>query len=519
MSRPVDPARAALSVWRRLEHGFDAVFGTRANPLRQLGALGLCCLWLLVASGVYLYVFFDTSVAGAYRSIVDMTRDQPWAGGVIRSLHRYGADALVLLLGAHLAREWVYRHDRGARRHAWLTGLPTIVLIFASAVGGFWLHWDQLAQYSAVATAEWIDVLPFLSTPLARNFLTDGAVTDRLFSLMVFVHLGVPLLLLFALWFHVQRLTRAAVWPSPAASAGFLVCLLALSVIVPVSSLDPASLASVPASLRLDWILLFVHPLAESVSPYAAWALVAGVLGVLSVLPFMPGPARLPVAVVDVNNCNGCRRCFVDCPFSAVTMVPHPKGKRGREMAKVDAELCASCGICVGACPSSTPFRSVSALVTGIDLPWSPISDLRRDMRRRLASPTVERPVVVFGCDHGASVSALDDPGVVVFSLKCAGMLPPSFVEYALRDGAAGVIVGGCRAGGCEFRLGQQWASERLAASREPYLRQSVPRERLETAWADAGEVDVLRGAVARLRERLSRLPADPTTETSSHHA
>lgn len=30
-------------------------------------------------------------------------------------------------------------------------------------------------------------------------------------------------------------------------------------------------------------------------------------------------------------------------------------------------------------------------------------------------------------------------------SLICAGMLPPSFVEYALRGGADGVMVVGCR--------------------------------------------------------------------------
>ncbi|HET7793524.1 MAG TPA: hydrogenase iron-sulfur subunit, partial [Rhizobacter sp.] len=78
------------------------------------------------------------------------------------------------------------------------------------------------------------------------------------------------------------------------------------------------------------------------------------------------------------------------------------------------------------------------------------------------------------------------------------------FVEYALRDGAAGVLVSGCREGGCEFRLGQRWTEERLNGSREPHLRASVPREQIATAWADAGDEASLRTALEQLRHRAS---------------
>ena len=492
--------------WRRVEHVFDAAFGAPANPLRHLGALAFLSFWLLAASGIYLYAFLDTSASGAYRSIVDLSQQQPWFGGLLRSLHRYAADALVILIAAHLLREWLHGHYRGVRRYAWLTGVPPVLLVFASAIGGFWLHWDQLGQYSAIATAEWFDALPLLATPLARNFLSASAVTDRLFSLLVFVHIGVPLLLLFALWFHIQRLTHAAVWPPRPVGAGLLVTLALLAALWPVASHAPADLATVPQALRLDWLLLFIHPLAEAASPAVAWALVGGGLLTLFALPFLPQPARVPVAVVDAANCNGCRRCFADCPFAAITMVPHPHQKLGKQMAQVDADLCTSCGICAGACPSSTPFRSAAELVTGIDLPSSPIGAWRQRMQRGLAALPAERPIVVFGCDRGADVAPLAGPQVAVQSLVCIGQLPPSFVEYALRDGAAGVLVAGCQPGGCEFRLGTRWTEQRLLGLREPHLRAEVPRERLEVAWADAGEEAVLRRALERLRQRVSGL-------------
>jgi coenzyme F420-reducing hydrogenase delta subunit len=188
-------------------------------------------------------------------------------------------------------------------------------------------------------------------------------------------------------------------------------------------------------------------------------------------------------------------------------------------MAQVDADLCAACGICVGACPSSTPFRSTAELVTGIDLPGSPIGALRAQVQRGLSALPAEGPIVVFGCDHGAAVAPLAGPDVAALSLVCTGQLPPSFVEYALRDGAAGVLVSGCKAGGCEFRLGARWTEERLLGLREPHLRVHVPRERLEVAWADAGEEASLHRALERLRERVRGLQATTDPEPKVSHA
>jgi len=282
-----------------------------------------------------------------------------------------------------------------------------------------------------------------------------------------------------------------------------------------VASQPPADVARVPAALAFDWILLFVHPLADATSGPVLWAVVAAALLGLLALPFLPQPARAPVARVDPPNCNGCRRCFADCPYAAVTMVAHPLRRVGKELAVVDADLCAGCGICAGACPSSTPFRSGAALVTGIDMPQLPVNDLRERLRRGLAASPAERKIVAFGCERGARVEALAAADVVSLGLPCTGMLPPSFAEYALRDGAAGVLVSGCREGGCEFRFGQRWTADRLAGRREPHLRASVPAERLALAWVDAGDGAALQQALDALRCSLRGIaaPVGPAAE------
>jgi len=497
-----DHARAqAQAGWRRLEHGVDALCGSAGNPLRHLGALGFLLFWLLAVSGIYLYAVLDTSAAGAWRSIDTLSREQWFAGGVLRSVHRYAADAFVAVTLLHLGREWLFGRYTGFRRFSWLTGVPLLPLAFVCGIGGFWLNWDRLGQFSAIATAEWLDALPLFASPLTRNFLGGASLGDRLFSLFVFVHLGVPLLLVFGLWFHVQRISRAEVFPPRALWLGTGFALLALAALAPVQSQPPADLALAPATLVLDWFLLFVHPLAYATSGALLWALLGLVLLLLFALPFVPRREAAPaVALVDPAHCNGCRRCFDDCPYAAITMVPHPNRRPGRQLAEVRADLCASCGICVGACPSSTPFRSLERLATGIDMPQQPIDAVRRRLLDGLAAMPTARRHVVFGCARGAEVGALAAPDVLAVELICTGMLPPAFVEYALRGGADGVVVSGCVDGGCEFRLGTRWSEERLAGRREPHLRAAVPRERLRVLQADAGQASLLAAALDELR-------------------
>lgn len=500
-----------LATWRWLERGLDPLFAT-ANPMRHLGSLACLCLLVLAATGIYLFAMLETSVSGAWTSIDALSREPRSAPAVLRSLHRYAADGFVLFTAAHLLREWLHGHYRNFRAYAWWTGVGLLPLMAVAAIGGFWLNWDALGQYSAQATAEWLDWWPLFASPLSRNFLPGDALGDRLFSLLVFVHVGVPLLLLFLLWAHMQRLSLARVMPPRPLRLGCLATLVALSLLVPVRSQAPANLALAPHGLDYDWILLFVHPLVDVLSAGWSWALLLGALALLLALPLLDRRRAAPAAVVDPENCNGCGRCVDDCPYSAVRAVPHPH-LPGHALAAVDPDLCAGCGICVASCPSSTPFRRVEHLRTGIDLPQAPIDALRNALRERLAALPAGRRWAVFGCEHGVEPEPTGRTDVAVLRLACCGMLPPSFIEYALRDGADGVLVAGCRADACEFRLGQRWTAARLEGSREPHLRRSVDPRRHATVWAAPGEQAALYQALAHLQRQVDAMAPEHASQ------
>ncbi len=55
---------------------FNRVFGDAQNPFYYLGAIAYYLFWVVVASGLYLYIFFKTGVQEAYESVEYLTREQ-----------------------------------------------------------------------------------------------------------------------------------------------------------------------------------------------------------------------------------------------------------------------------------------------------------------------------------------------------------------------------------------------------------------------------------------------------------
>ena len=165
---PADPAEPfARRILLRFEGILNNIFGNDLNPFYYLGALGFYFFWVIAVSGAYLYAFYRTGIELSYPSVEYLTNEQWYFGGIMRSLHRYAADALVVVMVLHMLREFVLGRFRGARWFAWITGVLLIWLIYASGINGYWMVWDKLAQYSTVATMEWFDWLPIFSEPMS----------------------------------------------------------------------------------------------------------------------------------------------------------------------------------------------------------------------------------------------------------------------------------------------------------------------------------------------------------------
>ncbi|MFA5370622.1 MAG: hydrogenase iron-sulfur subunit [Sideroxydans sp.] len=492
-----------------VENLLNKVFGNELNPFYHLGALGFYFFWVVLVSGAYIYAFYKTGIELSQPSVEYYTNEQWYLGGIMRSLHRYASDALVLVMFLHLLREYILGRFRGARWFAWVTGVVLVWMILTAGINGYWMVWDKLAQFSVVAAVEWFDWLPIFSEPMARTFITYEALNDRFFTLISFAHVTIPLLILFMMWIHIMRISYPVVNPKKRLAVGMLLMLLALSLLMPVQSQGMADMAVEPVNLQIDWFYLWVFPLLGVWSAGQVWALVFGLTLLLCVLPWLPTKVRqIPVAEVNLEDCSGCRLCVADCPYEAVVMRPRSDGMNFQEEAVVLADRCVSCGICAGACPSSNPFRGEDQYISGIEMPSLPMLALRATLSENIAALKGELRIVVFGCDNAAQVKALRSDSVAVLSLPCISMLPPTFIEYALRDGHIdGVLVTGCREGDCLHRLGVSWITKRMAAEREPRLRGRAKRERIRECWAAATDMDRLQREMEIFRADLSKLP------------
>ena len=272
----------------KVEGLFNLAFGERNNPLYYLGPISYYLMWVVVASGLYLYAFFETSVTGAYDSVEALTHGQRYAGGILRSVHRYASDGVVITMVLHLVRHWTFDRYRGFRWFSWVSGVVLLWLVYTAGINGYMLPWDRLAQFTVVATAEWLDWLPVFNGTLVRNFIFEENVNDRLFSLLSFIHIGVPLAVLAVLWVHTQRVPQARTAPPLPVAVTLTVALVALSLYKPALSQARIDAASTGLALDFDWFYLPVYALLYRWTPGAVWLLVGGATLALLLLPWLP---------------------------------------------------------------------------------------------------------------------------------------------------------------------------------------------------------------------------------------
>lgn len=486
-------------------------FPANWNPMLNLGALGFFFYWIITASGIYVYVFFDTGVHHAYSSIEYMTNEQWYLAGIMRSLHRYASDGLIIVVMLHIAREFALDRYRGVRWFSWATGVPVMMLIFVAGISGYWLVWDKLAQYVAIVSTEWLDVLPIFGEPIARNFMSTAALESRFFTLMIFMHIAVPLIALALMWMHLQRVTKPRINPPRGLAIGAFLSMLGLSLVYPATSHAPADLSQVPGDVALDWFYLPLFPLLEYLPGPVTWAACATLVLIMAVMPWLPPLKKAAPAVVDLANCNGCARCFNDCPYNAISLVARSDGLAFEREPVVDPQYCVSCGICAGSCPTSMPFRRVSALSPGIDMPDRTMADIRQNVLD--VSETLEGSgrIMVFGCTSAMQIDKLKSSKFGIIKLNCIGQLPPAFVDYVLsRNLADGVVLTGCRENSCHARYGVRWTQDRLARVRDPQLRNRVPRERVKTLWAGCSGGKKLAATIEEFSAELAQMgPVD----------
>jgi ferredoxin len=228
-----------------------------------------------------------------------------------------------------------------------------------------------------------------------------------------------------------------------------------------------------PQGFTMDWWYLAPLVLTDRLSGGAIWAItLVGGTFVLS-MPWLFGLKRPAVATVVSSRCNACKKCYLDCPYDAIVMVPRTDDREYDSEAFVRAERCVGCGICAGSCDTS-----------GVGLDWLSVVRHEKSFEVEVGQAIAggDAPFVAYVCAESLaggldvdpeSHTSAQLPGFKIQPVPCIGWVHPGAVERLGKKGTKGVLFLGCTQETCAYREGSEWERLRLSGERSPALRET----------------------------------------------
>lgn len=216
----------------------NKIFTQKYNPFYYHGALPNVFIWSLFISGLLLFAYYVPTLAKAYDSVRYITFDLP-AGNAIRSIHRYAADGMMLFVLIHMIRVWFTDRFREYRILPWVTGVVLLLLTYLVGLTGYLMIWDEEAVLLTNMTLNMLKVLPVIGEPLAWAMIGGDIVSDYTLTRLLFLHLAIPLLLMFFLWMHYKRITRPVATPPLALIIAIFGGVVAVAGLFPVKLDEP----------------------------------------------------------------------------------------------------------------------------------------------------------------------------------------------------------------------------------------------------------------------------------------
>jgi len=97
-------------------------------------------------------------------------------------------------------------------------------------------------------------------------------------------------------------------------------------------------------------------------------------------------------------------------------------------------------------------------------------------------------------------------PNARVIRTMCSGRIDPQFVLAALREGADGVLIGGCHPGDCHYQEGNYKALRRFTLLKRLLREMGIEEERVRLEWIAASEGDKVQKVINEMTEQVRKL-------------
>ncbi|HBY94836.1 MAG TPA: cytochrome B6 [Chloroflexi bacterium] len=200
----VRPRPTGMTFWDKLDErlGLSALaypVPAHANRLPYLlGGITFVGFLVLLVTGVLLAQFYHPHPADAHESVIFIITQAPF-GDVIRSIHFWSANLVIITAVLHLIRVFTTGSYKRPREANWLVGLGLLAVTLGFAFTGTVLKWDQegveaLAHNREIGellglggvwfTSEFTRSVPILT----RLYLGHVTLLPAAFTLLIIVH-------------------------------------------------------------------------------------------------------------------------------------------------------------------------------------------------------------------------------------------------------------------------------------------------------------------------------------------
>ena len=164
----------------------DAPVPSNLSYLWNFGSLLGLCLVIQIATGVFLAMHYNPSVAEAFNSVEHIMRDVN-NGWLIRYLHSNTASAFFFIVYLHIGRGLYYGSYRSPRTLTWVIGTIIFILMIATGFLGYVLPYGQMSLWGATVITNLMSAIPWVGQDIVEflwgGFSVNNATLNRFFAL------------------------------------------------------------------------------------------------------------------------------------------------------------------------------------------------------------------------------------------------------------------------------------------------------------------------------------------------
>jgi len=172
------------------------------------GGITFLLFAIQVVTGVLLAIYYRPSVESAHDSVLFIMNDVRY-GWLIRSVHRYAAELMVLTVMVHMVKVFLAGAYKPPRELTWVSGVFLLFLTLTFGFTGYLLPWDQRAYWATTVGTEMAHSVPLVGKYLSYALKGGDVIGQRTLSRFYAMHVIVlPWVTAFFLLSHFLMIRR-----------------------------------------------------------------------------------------------------------------------------------------------------------------------------------------------------------------------------------------------------------------------------------------------------------------------